>query len=380
MSEPTPPLLRKLTLLIPGLTGGGAEKVMVRMAEHWAAQGVEVTLITLAGPEWDVYQLPATLRRIALNQQAHSGNPLQGILNNVSRVRAVRRAIAASEPQAVISFTDQMNVLTLLATRRRKFPVLVSERIDTRYQPLSRLWSALRRYTYPTANGVIVQTEASAKHVRQFSGRCPVTVIANGVDPPAVELMPMHERRPVIVAAGRLVEQKGFDLLVTAFASLADRHPRWKLEIYGTGPLEASLQQQISDVGLTERIGLPGFTHELPMVLATSAIFALSSRYEGFPNALLDAMACGAACISFACPSGPEEIIRSNHDGLLVPPGDTQALAAALERAMTELELRTQLGEQAREVVERFRFDEYFIKWESIINEFIQSNSRIGIH
>lgn len=366
---------RKLTLLVPSLTGGGAEKVMVRMANHWVSQGNRVTLISLSGTRDDIYPLLPAVERVALDLQSPSRGMLSAAGNNWNRVHGVRSAIFASRPDAVISFVDQMNVLTLLGTIGRRFPVIVSERIDARYHRIGTAWQGMRKVSYRLADCVVVQTEAMAETMLLVSGGGRVEVIANGVDRPRVDLLPMPQRRKVIVAAGRLVEQKGFDLLLEAFAQVAEKHESWNLEIYGTGPQQGRLQSQIQQQGLGRRVTLAGWSSELPVKLAESAVFVMSSRYEGFPNALLDAMAHGAAAVSFACPSGPEEIIRDTRDGLLVEPGQVGAMATALDHLLADLDLQARLGEQAQEVVGRFSYERYFSHWERLLAELIEGQS-----
>ena len=361
---------RRLTLLIPGLTGGGAEKVIARMANHWAAQGEHVTLITLSTSADDRHALAPAVERIALGRQADSRGIMQALAHNWQRIHALGEAIDSSRPDAVISFTEQMNVLTLLAMRRRRSAVvIISERVDPRHHAVGRAWNALRRLSYRWSDCLVVQTEALARHGQALTHGGRVEVIPNGIDPPEVELRPSDRRETTVVAAGRLVPQKGFDLLLEAFAPLAERFSQWRLEIYGEGPLRPQLAARIAELHLDKQVDLPGWRGDLPSVLARSSIFALSSRYEGFPNALLDAMACGAACVSFSCPSGPEEIVRHAIDGLLVPPENVAEFSAALAMLMSDANLRERLGQRGREVVERFGYATYFARWERLIAE-----------
>ena len=163
---------------------------------------------------------------------------------------------------------------------------------------------------------------------------------------------PDSQRR--IVGLGRLADHKGFDLLLAAFQEVAADHPDWVLEIFGEGDQRPILEQYRDQHRLGDRVRLPGWTDRPAAVLSRGDIFVLPSRYEGFPNALLEAMACGLACISFDCDSGPREIIRPGVDGLLVPAGDVAALASALGQLMSDSDLRQRLGNRAREVVTRF--------------------------
>ena len=143
---------------------------------------------------------------------------------------------------------------------------------------------------------------------------------------------------------GRLAPQKGFDLLIDAFSRVAGRHPQWSLQILGEGPDRPALERLIDVKGLAGRVVLAGWEPDPSAVLQQGDLFVLSSRFEGFPNALLEAMACGLPSVSFNCQSGPAEIIRDQIDGILVPPEDVPGLADAIDRALTDEALRRRLA------------------------------------
>ena len=166
---------------------------------------------------------------------------------------------------------------------------------------------------------------------------------------------------------GRLARQKGFDLLIEAFSRIANQHPQWSVKILGEGPARASLKRLIAEKGLNGRVVLAGWEPDPDFVLKQSDLFVLSSRFEGFPNALLEAMACGLPSISFDCPSGPAEIIRDTIDGLLVPAEDIEALANTLDRVLGDDSLRQRLSAEAVHVVDRFSAERYFANWDAVL-------------
>ncbi len=364
-------MARRLTLVIHSLDGGGAERIMALMARRWAEMGHAVTLVTLDSVENDRYPLAPAVRRIGLEQMSVSRSKLQGLWNNVTRVRLLRRAIGEARGDQVISFTDKMNVLTLLACP--KSSVIICERVDPRHHSIGRLWSQLRRYTYPRCRALVVQTDGVRAYMQRIVKNRPIYVIPNPVTPTEVS----SRRERVVVAMGRLVPQKGFDLLIDAFAMIAAQHPDWRLMIYGEGPARASLESQIRKRNLQGAVQIAGWTTDPTQVLSTAGVFALSSRYEGFPNVLLEAMATGVAAVSFDCESGPREIMRHEVDGLLVPPQNVELLAAALDRLLSNDEERVRLGERACEVSERFSDEKFFEAWEQLLR--FPDNAKSGV-
>lgn len=359
----------RLTLVISSLGSGGAERVLCRLANFWSDHGHQVTLLTICSGQ-PFYPLDRRVHHEELGVGWNSSNLLGALRGNAIRIRALRSAIRTSRPHLVVSFLTSTNVLVILATLRMRIPVVVSERIDPFHDDSLTVWRALRRLSYPLATKVVVQTESVLGRMKPQLGRA-VTAIPNPVIDPGLRHDPDRslDTRRWIMGLGRLADQKGFDLLIAAFAQIAKRHPDWSLRIVGEGPLRDSLERKIQELGIEDQACLIGRTKDPYALLAESDLFVLSSRFEGFPNALCEAMACGLPVISFDCPSGPREIIRNGVDGILVPQGDVSGLATAMDSLMSKKLQRREFSRRAPEVIRRFSMERVLADWERVISE-----------
>ena len=233
---------------------------------------------------------------------------------------------------------------------------------------LSKYKPALRdaiRHHYPSLDLVVSLTERDAADYRELLGAgARVTTIPNAVPrrPPADD----SARERVVLAAGRMSRQKGWDRLIPAFAVLAREHPDWTLRLFSQGKEEimSKVMAQISELGLRDRVELPGFTRRLPQEMERASIFAMSSRFEGFPMVLLEAMSCGLPPVSFDCPNGPAEMIDHGRNGLLVPQNDVLALGRGLLELAGDEERRRAMGAAARESSLQYTADAVYAQWE----------------
>ena len=335
------------------------------LANAWSGQGHAV-IVTTMDDSAPFYPLASSVRLRPLRTASESGS---GIISpvawNFRRVSALRRCIRQVNPDLVVSFMTPTNVIAILAARSCGVRVVACEHTDPRHQKINLSWSALRIATYPFADAVTFLT-ANVLRRWQFwltdKARLmpnPVSVDRGG--PPAALHCPQN-----LIAAGRLIDLKGFDMLIDAFGAIAARHADWGLTILGEGKMRSQLEQQIEKAGLAGRVQLPGRVSNPHAWFTQADLFVLSSRYEGLPCALCEAMACGTPAVSFNCESGPADVIRDGVDGVLVPPGDVRALADALDRLMTDKPARELLGSRAGEVQQRFGMQQTLGRWDQL--------------
>ena len=364
----------RITLVISSLRGGGAERVMSIMASHWAACGWRVTLLTYDdGREAPAYGLHAAVDHRHLDIERPSSGAIQAVGNNLKRLPVIRRAIRESTPDAIVSFLDMVNVKTILATLGLGIPVIVSERIDPSRHRIGAAWSVLRRWCYRYATFVVALTPDALRYFPEpirRRGR----VIPNPVSVPFdAGLARAGGRNKTVMAMGRLVHQKGFDRLITAFSMVAANHPGWSLQIWGEGNDRQELELLRDRLDLQGRVALPGWTSDPFSEMREAGLFVMSSRFEGFPNVLCEAMACGVPVLSFDCP-GPRHIVRDGIDGILVPSDDVNKLAEAMDRLMADQVERERLAANGIEVAKRFGKDKVMGMWERLITSCISAH------
>lgn len=199
-----------------------------------------------------------------------------------------------------------------------------------------------------------------------------ITAIPNALSwPIADRAAPVVDK--VVVAAGRLEEQKAFDRLITAYAPLVASRPGWRLDIYGSGSEMPKLRRLIKQLGVGRRVTLRGHSNQMPAVLRGSAIFAMSSEREGFPMVLLEAMSVGLPMVAYDCPRGPAEVLRDGVNGRLIPDGDDAAFTAALTELMDSVELRQQMGAAALADAAAYSMPHIVTRWEAVF-------ARLGVH
>jgi GalNAc-alpha-(1->4)-GalNAc-alpha-(1->3)-diNAcBac-PP-undecaprenol alpha-1,4-N-acetyl-D-galactosaminyltransferase len=357
----------KLGLVISSLRCGGAERVMAQLANHWANRGDQVTLVTLDSAASDWFELHPRVKRVALGVMSHSGAFGRAIISNVVRLWVLRRALVATGASVIVSFEECTNVLVLLASLWAQLTLVICERNDPRSHRIGKAWSLLRTLTYPFADALVVQTKALLPWAHSIMrGRHHVEAIPNPVRAMEGYAPALPRERKRIVSVGRLAPQKGHDVLLRAFAEVAREHPDWTLTIVGEGPQRQTLLQLAAALGIAEQVEFRGWVPEPGEVLAASDVFVMASRYEGFPNALLEAMACGLPVISTHS-VGAQEIVTDGYDGLLTPVGDELALAAAMRRLIEDPALRARLARSGMEVSERYSLERVVAQWDAAL-------------
>lgn len=359
----------RVLLVITAMGCGGAERRIAWLAKRLSGFGHHVVLGVLHG-RTSHFEIDdrVDLRFCEEDHPGVSTAPARFL----GRLRWLRHLMAEASPNVVLSFIDVANATTLWAARSFAVPVVVAERVHPPAHAIPAHYRLMRRLLYPSAAAVVVQTEETAHWARKWLAPERISVIPNPVVRPmapanAPDDTSVHAKGRWLVAMGRLERQKGFDLLIAAFDIVARNHGDWRLAIVGDGGERAALEHDIHRRGLGKRVLMLGSIEDPEHILRACEMFVLSSRYEGFPNALCEAMASGLPVISFDCPTGPRDIIRDRIDGVLVPAGDVAALAAAIGHLIENPDKAARLAARGPEVIERFNEGEVFTRWEELL-------------
>ena len=366
----------RIALIVPHFGTGGAERVASLLCNYWVDQGHSVSAITFEKPGAESsYPLD---RRIFVRQtqtlNASSNLPAR-LTTNVRRLFRIRAALTAFAPQVIVAFTTEANVVALWSALGLGIPVIVSER-NQPDRPGLGIWRRLaRRLSYPIAASLVVQTEPIARWAEERF-RVPIHVLPNPVNRLTSQISSHSGKH--IVGVGRLVRQKGFDLLIDSFAKIAPRHPEWTLKIYGEGSERLALEARVERYGLIEQIKLPGVCKNIGDVYADAGLFVLPSRFEGYPNALVEALAAGCPVIATNCPGASAQILGGGRYGMLVESENADALAVALDEMLSSETLRANFASQATKAVAALDTPIVGLQWLELLTSIAGEASRKG--
>lgn len=366
----------RVTLVVASLGTGGAERTASEVADGLAASAARVTVVTLDSSVADHFRLDPRVHRVGINIFWPARHLLHAAASAMQRILLLRRTLVATRPDVVLSLADVTNVRVLMALTGTGIPVVASERSNPMKHPIGEKWEKLRRLLYPRAACIVTQTEAVAAWARSFVDHGRVAVIPNFTRtlarPPR---SPSLRGMRTVLSVGRLGREKGHDLLIAAFAHGGLHLGGWQLVIVGDGPERDRLIQQGQSLGLGSSLLLPGRTDAVADQLHDADIFVLPSRYEGFPNALLEAMAAGLPCVACDCDFGPRELIENGVNGLLVPPDDVPRLGDAIAQLARDAVLRDTLAREALRVHDRFARAAVIDRWSQVLERSAHARS-----
>jgi len=375
----------RVTIVISGLGGGGAERVCVNLANAWAATGGrQITILTTArgAAGRSVYAIDPRVERRSVGwpPTAH-GDELSAdliapvvrglhharcpeLIEQIALIAMLRRAILATAPDVVVAHIDMTNVRVLAAMHETGVPVIACEHTDT--SQVGFRWQNARTALYRRAQAVVAPHQSIAQWLARRG------VAAHAIPNPLVAPSPpvrvgRRDERRRLVTLARLSPEKRLDLLVRAFARIAGDFPEWVLEVYGDGPLRASLARLANELA-PGRIQFRGFVNSAYSVLGDADLFVSTSWVEGFGNAIWEALACGVPVVVMDCGAPVRSLVRDGVDGLIVRAGSAEALGAALASVMGDDAARKSFAAHAPEVITRFSIESSLRAWDVLLD------------
>jgi glycosyltransferase involved in cell wall biosynthesis len=369
---------------------GGVPRTSLNLAQQLAARGYEVEIITLVQRRDEPF-FPVD-ERVRVTVLADQRRPRRGPRPYRSMVRRLEQKpsrLLATTPDAEVKVASRWTDLLL---RRKLRSIRTGVVIATR----PALALALTRWARPEVARVTQEhisfrgrNPRAREALRAAAGHLDALLTLTEEDRDLwrkalrgtdTEVRAIPNASPfdvgatdleskIVLAAGRLSHQKGFDRLVPAFATVARKFPDWQLHIYGKGPDEEKLKQAILEADLEENVILKGLVPGLEQAFQDASIYAMSSRFEGLPMVLLEAMSKGVPIVSFDCPEGPRQLVEHGSNGLLVPEGDVDALGTALLRLVEDAEERRRMGRAALAAAQRYTADSVVGQWEELFRD-----------
>ena len=389
-----------ICLYIGSLQKGGAERVMSNLAEHLYGQGWQVTLVTtyFRPPEyvlehgvWDSHTgepygeetesvswgrsccveiSPSGIRRIYSDppkEELEKGH-MHGFL---ARYRTLRQIWKKERPDVILSFIGYNNIFALLTGSGLGIPTAVSVRSNPSREYASQKLRIPAFALFRRAAGVILQT-SDAKEFFPEAIQKKAVILPNALNPDFVRPVYDGERTCEVVSVGRLDDNKNQAMLLRAFAGTRACHPEYVLRIYGDGPARKQLEALTRELGIADAVYFEGVISNVRTRIEKSRIYVLSSKEEGMPNALLEAMSAGLACIATDCPcGGPKELLTDGVNGFLVPVDDAETMSDRLLQLMDDPELARQMGQEASKVQETYNLETVNRKWEEYLQGLI---------
>lgn len=353
-----------VTAVIRSLGGGGAERVLTTMLNYWAERGLPCSVVTTTLAVDYAYRLHPDVRCITAPPCRSSS-----LDDSPWDVRHLRQAIMMERHNVVLSFMEKSNLPCVLAVSGLPVRLILAERTDPRTQSLhSDYKKSLIHRLYPLADALVVQTNnVRDGWAKRFMPEDKIFVINNmvSIDDSVHHLLPLPEH--FICCVGRMTPSKGFSGLISILPRIFAAHPEQALVLLGEGPDRASLMAQVAALGLTDKVFMPGFISAPHSILKKASLFVFPSLFEGFPNALIEAMSLGIAPVSFDCPSGPSEIISSGENGLLVPVNDYEQLAGKIIYLLDNPQKRLSMAAVARKYARNaYNVDKIMLQWDSL--------------
>lgn len=361
---------KHVALFISALRKGGSERVMINLAEYLNKNGIRVTLVNQYEGQ-DEYELSPEIRRV-YSEITEEEISRSRIINLYRRFVKLRNIWKTEKPDVILSFIGKNNIMSVLTSRFLKIPVIVSVRGEPKEEYASWAMRMIVNPCFEQADGVVLQTKAAADFFSEKIKNKAV-ILKNPLNPSFVRSRYEGERDKTVYAVGRVDVNKNHEMLIRAFSAIAEEFPEYRLIIYGKGECLEKLRNLVKELGMKERIFLPGAVNNVADSIYKGSAFVLCSYSEGMPNTLIEAMCMGLPSISTDCPcGGPAELIQDGENGLLIPTGNQKLLEQALRRILGDEAEAARMGCNASKLLEEYSPEHVGASWMEYLLRFVR--------
>ena len=386
---------KSIAFYIGGLCIGGAERVICNLAEYFYGEGYRVTMVTKVRDEKE-YELNPGIRRIIadITPEEETGSRIRNLFARISKLKRIWKEV---KPDVIVSFIRKNNLMAIASAAPLGIPVVVSVRSAPERELKGFGFKTISFLLFRQAAGVVLQTREAYDFFPGYI-RAKAVVLPNSINPDFLKAseeltlattinhdkkMTVYDRIPSsvkekrIITVGRIDDNKNQRLLVEAYVKIADHYPDWSLELIGDGSGRQTLEEYVNTLPCKDRISFTGAVDDVAKRMSEASIFVLPSKIEGMPNALIEAMVMGMACISTDCPcGGPRDLIAADEtNGVLVPVDNSDAMAMALKRLITNDPLRQSMGDNARKIITTLHPDTVNKQWKNYIENVMFSRA-----
>lgn len=359
---------KKIVFYIGSLARGGAERVVVNLAESLNACGYQVTIATPKQVDTE-YPVPADVKRILvdLTDDEITGSRIKNLYHRIMKLRKVWKV---EKPDLIVSFAKKNNFMSIVSSRGLHIPVIVGI-VSASFREYPGILKTIANILFPMASGVIAQTPEERDYFRKRV-RAKSIILPNAMHPDFIGPVYEGERENRIVSVGRVDDNKNHIMLVKAFAKIADKYPEMIVEIFGDGGAKEKLQGEIDMLKLTNRIILAGHQSDIKSKIEKARFFVLTSKVEGVPNAMMEAMALGLVPISTDFGGGgARQLITDNVDGFIVQIDDVDAMAEKMDMLLSDRELEERIRTNAIKIQERLNPEVVDRQWREYFETFM---------
>lgn len=363
-----------IAFMIGSFAKGGSERVMSNLIDYFAERNHQVTVVTQYRKE-EEYELHPKARRIISDITPEEVTDSR-IRNFCRRFRKLRNIWKTERPDLVVVFIGKNNIMTLLTSWGLHIPVVVSVRAEPHEEYPNRWMQYMAHHLFRRAAGVVVQTTECKRFFPEKIQEKTV-ILLNPINASFFGVTYEGEREHTIVTVGRMDENKNQQLLIRAFARIADQYPEYQLILYGKGEKEEALRELVKELRLEDRVEFPGVIDNVPEKIKKAGVFVLPSYTEGMPNALIEAMIIGLPVISTDCPcGGSADLIDHGINGLLTPVGDAEKMAENLQIMLNDLQNASEMGKRARKTADIYREETVYGEWYRYLLQVYEKHSK----